>query len=82
MNFKRRKTLKALDSGSCYAKEKGLYLFHFKKHYCAVQFLVSKNVAKPTLNQIKFAKNQKSRLTWNISSVLGNHSVSKVQTTG
>lgn len=47
-----------------------------------MQFLVSKNVAKPTLNQIKFAKNQKSRLTWNISSVLGNHSVSKVQTTG
>lgn len=43
---------------------------------------MSKNGAKPTLNQNKCAKNQKSRLTWNISSVFGNHSVSKVQTTG
>lgn len=85
MNFKRRKMLKALDSGSSLAKEKCLLLFHFFLKVALLYNLVfseQKCCRTYTEPNKVCQKTKERRLTWNISSVLGNHSVSKVQTTG
>lgn len=78
MNFKRRKMLKALDSGFSLAKEKGLLLFHFLKVALLYNLVFSEQKCCRTYTEPNKVcqKTKERRLTWNISSVLGNHSVS------